>query len=225
MAVASTSSQKASYTSVIEIAKFDPTTNDVENDEKAEGETYSIQKLGTVRRSPSIPVPSFGGNGSLVNHRRSSSSTNQSASSSDFDEVGVLGVTTRDSLSNLSNEAEVSMMYSSAIRFQSRKGDCEKLCPHPLTFGLLWQSRYFVLETDGALYYFASRDAAEQGLGSCGVILISDIQKDCDGSPKMKLKDKQLSIRVHSKQGRIYRFRFLTETEAREWDMAIRSHM
>ena len=54
---------------------------------------------------------------------------------------------------------------------------------------------------------------------------MSDVQKDLDQVPRVKRKGRVLSLRVHAKGGRCYRFRFADEDEARGWEKAVRSHL
>ena len=201
-------------------------------------QSYSVQQPGQLNRSPSIPLPVKNGEiPHLSTGGRSSgdgdgSSESASDSASDAGVVGArqsgLALSARDSMSNLANFAalELEDLMISAPRFQEKAGKADKQCPNPLAFGMIFQSRWLQLNADGALYYYLSKDAAEQGLNSRGVIQCSDVRKDKKTSlPRLKCSGCFLTIGVYSKNRRTYVFRFSTEREAHAWEVAVRSHL
>lgn len=203
----------------------------VEVDLPGVSELPEVQKLGTVNRSPSIRMP-LAISDTVVLGLPGRSSPLLSDRSSGGSSVGGLGCAARDSLSalNVNGALELEGQSSSrdevfVSRFQTRSGICEKLCPSFYTFGLLWQSRWLRLSSDGALYYYLDEVSADSG-SSRGVIHISDIRKTKDGiSYKIKRSGKLLIVGVHSKNRRNYQFVFQSDTECRAWEGALRSHL
>jgi len=62
------------------------------------------------------------------------------------------------------------------LRFLVKQGYLLKQCPSFLTFGLLWQKRYFVLTPQGVIYYYLSKEAFIEGVSHRGSISICDIR-------------------------------------------------
>jgi len=198
-------------------------------------ELPEVQKLGTVNRSPTIRMPLASSDSVVLTLPGRSNSPLLSDRSSGGSENGgsSVGISARDSLLNLTAlngalelEGDASSRDEVFVsRFQTRSGICEKLCPSFYTFGLLWQSRWLRLSSDGALYYYVDESSAEAS-SSRGVIHISDIRKTKDGkSHKLKRSGKLLVVGVHSKHRRNYKFQFQTDTECRAWEGALRSHL
>jgi len=224
MASSSSSSKRLEDWTVVELSDF-------ENDE-APGRLPVVQRPGVASRSPSLAFPSPTAVQPIDSSSKCSNGTTTSSSNAARDSGGSdggLGGTTRDSLLNMAalefEDASKSDLPSYAPRFQSRVGACDKLCPMLLTLNLLWQRRFLQLRPDGALYYFLRSSDYEQGLSSRGVIHLSDIRRDKHGLLSMQCHGAELTIGVHAKHRRNYRFRFASAAEARAWEGALRSHL
>jgi PH domain len=162
-------------------------------------------EVGELRRSPNIKIA---GNGVILQGKGESLQLRYSIGTS------------------LEIDAEAQSEPISTVRFQSMSGMTRKQCPRILTMGLLWQSRFLSLQSDGALYYYYSRRDKEKGMSSLGVILLSDIRKERkSGKPKIIRTGQELLIGVHAKNRRNYRFTFDSEMEAATWEAALHSHL